>query len=292
MGLKSPVSGRKFCLNLFILKKADLPQFKVPKTELYSRTLLLTAIRKTLLLRSMIVVSVQEIGNRKHYFFKVFNMQFITRSLFAILLCLFCGATFSQPVDNPHNEALAAVRAGNLAKLQRLIDQHGANMNARNRPGESLLMMAIKARHTDIALYLLEKGANVQVANTSKVTPLMAAAYNNDFRIARLLIEKKADIHAVDQLKKTAIVYAAGIGGSETVELLLANGVDVNARYANDLTALMWAAGSGHAKTVELLLSKGADPALQDNRGKTALEMADDAGHLDVKKILSALQKK
>jgi len=66
MGLKSPVPGGKFCMNLVIVKKSDLPQFKVPKTELYSRTFLLTAIRKTLLLRLMIVVSVQKIGNRKH----------------------------------------------------------------------------------------------------------------------------------------------------------------------------------------------------------------------------------
>jgi ankyrin repeat protein len=213
-------------------------------------------------------------------------MKLITRTFIQILMLSFCIAANSQPVEHPHNEALAAVRAGNLTKLKTLIEQHGANMNARNRPGESLLLMAIKAKNKEIANYLLEIGANVNVANTSKVTPLMAAAFTDDAQMAKKLIEKNADIHAVDQLKKTAIVYAAGVGATEIVEMLLAKGVDINARYANDLTVLMWAAGSGHNKTVEALLARGADPELLDNRGKNALQIADDGGQLDAKKIL------
>ena len=79
-------------------------------------------------------------------------MKLITQTLFKILMLCFCVAANSQPPENPHNEALAAVRAGNLPKLKMLIEQHGANMNARNRPGESLLMMAIKAKNKEIFL--------------------------------------------------------------------------------------------------------------------------------------------
>lgn len=253
-------------------------------------TFLLTAIKNTLLLRTMIVVFVQLIGNRKHSIFKVIYMKLMTKILMLVAVFMFCGTTSAQQADNPHSLSLAAVRAGNLTKLQNLIEQQGANMNSRNRTGESLLMMAIKAGHKDIVAYLLSKGVNVNVANTSKVTPLMAAAYSGDAQTATLLVNKDADINAVDQLKKTAIVYAAGTGHAEIVELLLSRGIDINARYPNDLTILMWAAGAGHANTVKLLLSKGADASLQDNRGKTALQIAEDGGHLDAVKLLKAPQ--
>ena len=148
-------------------------------------------------------------------------MKYVKNIMALLAVFMFCGATSAQQADNPHSLSLAAVRAGNLAKLQNLIEQQGANMNSRNRTGESLLMMAIKAGHVDIAHYLLDKGANVNVANTSKVTPLMAAAFAGDLNMATRLIDKNADIHAVDQLKKTAMVYAAGQGSMEIVSLLI-----------------------------------------------------------------------
>lgn len=249
-------------------------------------TFLLTTIKNTLLLRSVIVVFVQQIGNRKHRIFKVIYMKNMTKYLGLLAVFMICNTTSAQQADNPHSLSLAAVRAGNLVKLQNLIEQQGANMNSRNRTGESLLMMAIKGGQKDIIAYLLSKDANVNVANTAKVTPLMAAAYAGDIQTSILLLNKDADINAVDQLKKPAIVYAAGIGNAEIVDLLLARGIDINARYPNDLTVLMWAAGAGHANTVKLLLAKGADAGLQDNRGKTALQMAEDSGHLDVIKLL------
>ncbi len=199
----------------------------------------------------------------------------------------FCDAASAQPVDNPHQQTLAAVRAGNLPRLQELIEKYGANLNSRNRTGESLLMMAIKSGRSDIANWLLDHGADVHIANTSKATSLMAAAFNGDLAIVNRLLDKEVDVHAADQQKKTAIVYAAGQGHTDVVARLLKAGVDVNARYPNDLRVLMWAAGQGHAKTVRFLLDAGADKSLKDNRGKTAFDIADEGGHLDVKKVLS-----
>jgi ankyrin repeat protein len=183
----------------------------------------------------------------------------------------------------PHQQSLAAVRAGNLAKLRDLLDNHGANLSSRNRIGESLLMMSIKASKQDIANYLLDCGARVDIASTANVTPLMAAAFHGDLGMVERLLERGADVHAVDRLKKTAMVYSAGEGRTEVVARLLKAGVDINARYPNDLTALMWAAGQGHTAAVKFLLGAGADAALADNRGKTALEIADEAGHLEAK---------
>ena len=125
-------------------------------------------------------------------------MKIIKRIMLLFSLIFFCGAINAQETDNPHSASLAAVRAGNLAKLKDLIENRGANINSRNRPGESLLMMSIKAGNKDMINYLLEKDANVNTPNTSKVTPLMAAAYAGDMDTVEKLLAKGADIHALE----------------------------------------------------------------------------------------------
>ncbi len=253
----------------------------------FARTLLLTAIKKTVLLRPLIVLPVQLIGNKKDQLNKAFFMKFFVHLVGLTAALFFCVAASSEPVDNPHQQSLAAVRAGNLPRLQELVEQHGANLNSRNRIGESLLVMAIKGGKSDIANWLLDRGANVQINSTAKVTPLMVAAFNGDLTMVNRLLSLGIDVHAADQQKKTAIVYAAANGHTDVVARLLKAGVDINARYPNELTVLMWAAGQGHDKTVRFLLEAGADNTLKDNRGKTAVEIADEGGHLAVKKILS-----
>ena len=108
----------------------------------------------------------------------------------------------AQQVGNPHQQSLAAVRAGNLVKLRDQLNNHGANLNSRNRIGESLLMMPIKAGRQDIANYLLGRGARVDIASTANVTPLMAAAFNGDLGMVKRLLKRGADVHARDRLKK------------------------------------------------------------------------------------------
>ncbi len=205
------------------------------------------------------------------------------RILIAAMAITFFWATASaQSIDNPYAQVLAAVRAGNLATVKELVEKQGANINSRNRIGETLVMMAIKNGKGDIANYLLDQGADPKIASTAQSTTLIAAAFNGDLPMVNRLLDKGVDLHAADQQKKTAMVYAAAAGHAEVVQRLLKAGVDVNARYLNDLTALMWAAGQGHARAVQALLDAGADRALKDNRGKTAA----DIGHTEIMTLL------
>jgi len=129
-------------------------------------------------------------------------MRLLDKFLILFVALFFCSATVAQQVDNPHQQSLAAVRAGNLVKLCDLLDNHGANLNSRNRIGESLLMMPIKSGRQDIANYLLDRGARVDIASTANVTPLMAAAFNGDLGMVKRLLKRGADVHARDRLKK------------------------------------------------------------------------------------------
>ena len=172
---------------------------------------------------------------------------------------------------------LAAARNGDGAGLQRAL-REGASPDARNRLGETALVIGLKKDDLALARTMLAAGTDVNIAAVNGITALMAAAYSGRAAIVDALLARGADVSAVDRLGKTAMVYAAGQGHEAVVRALLAHGVDANAVYRNDLTALMWAAGYGRDEAVKALLEAGARRDARDNRGKTAADIAREAG--------------
>jgi hypothetical protein len=181
---------------------------------------------------------------------------------------------------------LAARNADSVALAREL--KQGAAADARNRLGETALLIALKKNELGIANTMLVAGTDVNLAAVNGVTPLMAAAYAGQVEMVTALLARGANVNAVDRLKKNAMTYAAGEGHAEIVQMLLAKGVDPNAIYNNDLTALMWAAGSGKTATIKVLLAAGARTDLRDNRGLTALDMARDGKHDETAKVLAS----
>jgi ankyrin repeat protein len=180
-----------------------------------------------------------------------------------------------------------AARDDNLRDLKQLL-QAGANINARNRGGNTPLLLAIRAGHSGIARALLAAGADVNISNVNNISALALAVYNSDVALAKQLIDKGARIEVLDNTGKTTMVYAAANGLTELVGLFMDRDKTItpDKTYSNDLTALMWAAGYGRTHTVEFLLGKGANPNLQDARGRTALMMAVTGGFPDTVKVL------
>jgi ankyrin repeat protein len=201
----------------------------------------------------------------------------------AAMVALLPAAAAQEPSVNVR--LLAAARAGDQAGVARALAD-GATPNARNREGESALLIALKNERPELALQMLAAGADVNLAAVNGVTPLMAAAHAGHTALVRDLLGKGADVNATDQLRKTAMIYAAGEGHTEVVVLLLRAGIDPNAVYAHQLTALMWAAGYGQTETVRALLSAGAHTAPKDDRGKSALDIARDGQFPATAKLL------
>jgi uncharacterized protein len=185
---------------------------------------------------------------------------------------------------------LAAARAGDQAGVARALSD-GASVNARNRIGETVLIIALKNDRPALAMDMLNAGTDVNLAAVNGVTPLMTAAHAGQTDIVRLLLAKGANVTAVDRLQKNAMTYAAGQGRTDIVVLLLRAGVDPNAIYVHQLTALMWAAGYGKTETVQALLAAGASAGLKDDRGKTALDIAREGNFPDTVKLLEATVK-
>jgi glyoxylase-like metal-dependent hydrolase (beta-lactamase superfamily II) len=90
-----------------------------------------------------------------------------------------------------------AVRAGDLAKVQLLIEKNPGLVNAKNPAGQTPLFDAVMSRRLEIAEYLISKGADVNARNNFHMSPLhIACNGNTSLEIVRLLVEKGADLNA------------------------------------------------------------------------------------------------
>jgi ankyrin repeat protein len=211
-----------------------------------------------------------------------------TRCLLTLAAIFQLSSLHAQSQDLSVNARLLAyARNGDQTGIDRALAD-GASPNARNRLGETVLLIALKTDRPALARQMIDAGTDVNQAAVNGVTPLMAAAHAGQTEIVRLLLAKDANVKAEDQLKKTAMIYAAGQGQTDVVLLLLKSGVDPNAIYAHDLTALMWAAGYGKTATAKALLGGGAKASPKDDRGKTALDIARDGKYDDTVKLLES----
>ncbi len=153
------------------------------------------------------------------------------------------GASVAARDRFGNSALLIAARMGQTQLLDLLLDR-GADMHQVNLAGSSALLRAVTMNRRKTAKRLLDLGVDPNTRNKQKISPLVTAAYNGSTRIVRLLLEHGADPLITDGSGKGAVVYAAGRGFLPIVKLLMEPGiVDINTRYGNQLTVLMWAAG-------------------------------------------------
>jgi ankyrin repeat protein len=167
------------------------------------------------------------------------------------------GADVNTKDRRGETPLMYAAAVGSLGAMEFLI-ANGADVNARNEFGATALIWSA----TDLAKVrlLIDHGANANIATKRGRTALLVAAMSDHSSdIVRLLVENGADVQAKDFLKTTA-VRAASLGNdTETLRMMIDAGVDVNAADLPGITPLMMAAGwNGNLRAVKLLLAKGA----------------------------------
>ncbi len=117
-----------------------------------------------------------------------------------------------------------AVRAGDVENVRRLADL-GANIDAKDRYGQTALMIAAKYGRTAAMRLLLERGAALDVTAKYGLSALMLATVNRHPEIVRNLVDAGADLTlrgsgAPGFHKKTALDLARD-GGDQTTAMIL-----------------------------------------------------------------------
>jgi len=164
-------------------------------------------------------------------------------------LLLAAWVSISPAQGNPVSEA---VQKGDMEELKRLL-KSGADVNARDRSGNTALASAALLGDEEAAKILLDHGAAVNLRGPGGATPLLLACM---------------------------------VGSPELMRTLLDSGAEVDARGENSLTPLIVASQVGNKEIVRMLLAAGADSGAQDIAGKTPSTYANENGHMGVLRLL------
>lgn len=172
--------------------------------------------------------------------------------------------------------------AGHTTTVKLLLE-HGADVNIRDREGSTALMKSAVCNAADIALLLINHGAELNVRGNQYTALEMAVARGPE--VAALLVKHGAELNTRDPYAgATPIHTAINLDDVEMVRLLLKHGADVNLRGRNGGTPLHAAARKGNDILVELLMQYGADTNIKDDQGMTPLDIA--VRHIDTTKLL------
>ena len=120
-------------------------------------------------------------------------------------------------------------------KIAAILLENGAEIEAKDRNGNTALLIAARLGKLDIVKLLLEKKANIKASNEQKNTPLLLAITRNHTQIATILIKKGADITAKNNEGNTPLLLAVNLTHPETKILLQLVGAAHNIKADKNL---------------------------------------------------------
>ena len=162
---------------------------------------------------------------------------FIIRSCFLVLKIVFLfivNVFFLIPVwpDEIHE----AAQKGDLAKVQALLQQNSALIDARDEFDWTPLHWAARGIHFEVVKLLIEKGADVNAKDNARITPLHIASFYGHEEIVKFLIEAGADIDAKNKILWTALSFAEFAKRENMAELLIKLGADQKKPHFTELS--------------------------------------------------------
>ena len=106
-----------------------------------------------------------------------------------------------------NNELIDIAEYGNLEIVKNLIKQ-GADINAKDDDGNTVLMWSSREGHLDIVKFLIDKGADIEIKNSNGESALMINAKSTgSLKVIKYLLDNGADINAENAYGETAYTY-------------------------------------------------------------------------------------
>ncbi len=102
----------------------------------------------------------------------------------------------------------------------KLMLDKGADVDARNQDGQTLLIWAVLMNKLNLCQWLLTKGADIDVRDNSGYTALIKTAEEGHYHICKLLLEEKADPTIRDNQGQIALQWAKKRSYSDIITLL------------------------------------------------------------------------
>jgi ankyrin repeat protein len=164
-------------------------------------------------------------------------------------------------------ELFEAVRAGDLARVQSLVDAD---------PTLAIFAASILGETERLEQLLAGNRALLTAVSTDGWTPLHLAAFFGKVDAVRLLLNKGALVTArsTNEMRNTPLHAAAAGGHSGVVQILLEHGADANARQHSGWAPLHAAAQNGDLESARALVAAGADPSARADNNQRPLDLA------------------
>ena len=228
--------------------------------------------------------ALMHLGKTASYLVQSIESPFQNRILAAIEQCMFtlidAGA---DPNLKNDNGCTALILGANLFNFVRKIIETGANVNWKDKIGNTALNRAAHLGEVECIKTLIEAGAEI---NSGSPTALLAAASEGHVQCVKLLVQEGADLDIRNKNGLTALMAAELKGYMECVKLLIQEGTDLDIRNEDGMPALVWAVFEGQVENMKLLIQEGADPDKRDKDGLTALMVAAANGQVECLKLL------
>ena len=181
-----------------------------------------------------------------------------------------------------------ALRIGANEDIIKELVKAGADVNAKDKDGNTALHFAAEKGALGVFITLLENNDSVNAINKVGMTPLLYAAYYGNKDGAELLLKAGADINAKSKGGLTVLHWLAYKDNQKNVDLLELllkqdGGTDfIHVQNQDGATALDYATRNGRKELVEVLLQNGASNNIFENR----LHYAIHKGHIELTEFL------
>ncbi len=142
-----------------------------------------------------------------------------------------------------------------------------ADLNIRDKNGDTPLHLAIRSGNMKAARALIEAGAHLSLSNHDGIQPLMTAAIKkNGQYLVSLLIFHGARVNVTDHHKNTPLHYAAQTGNLQSVRILVNAGATRTTTNQQGETPTSLAESHRHRSVVKFLIEQLPGPPMTKPR--------------------------